>query len=148
VDQEPPPGQDDSQPVPPDQQPPGVTPPPVAQPGEPPPDSSAPADPSAGMGAEPSQPVPPAPPPDTPISDATSNEVPVLPHSATAGAARAHASFQVVIDMATDPTDPAAALAQIIAFMQAMMADVARFVPAAMQQTAADQVQQVADSVS
>jgi hypothetical protein len=69
----------------------------------------------------------------------------VLPHSATAGAARAHAAFSVVIDLATDPEDPAAALAQIIAFMEAMLTDVGRFVPAAMQQTAADQVQVVAD---
>jgi len=127
--------------VPPDQQPPGVS-----LPGEQPP-AATPGDPAAGVGAEPSQPVPPQPPADTPISDATSNEVPVLPHSATAGAARASASFQVVIDLATDPDDPAAALAQIIALMQAMLADVGRFVPAAMQQTAADQVQAVADSL-
>ena len=128
--------------MPPDQQPPGVT-----LPGEPPPDATVPGDPSAGTGPEPSQPVPPTPPPDTPVSDATSNENPVLPHSATAGAARAHASFQVVIDLATNPDDPAAALAQIIALMEAMLADVGRFVPAAMQQTAQDQVQQVADSL-
>ena len=137
--------------MPPDQQPPGVGPilgpPGTEAPGEQPPDQ-APADPSAGVGAEPVQPVPPDAPPEGPISDATSNEVPVLPHTAQAGAARAHAAFSVVIDLATDPADPAAALAQIIALMQAMMADVARFVPPAMQQTDAADVQAVADSLN
>jgi hypothetical protein len=128
-------------PVPPDQQPPGVT-----LPGEQPP-AAVPGDPDAGSGAEPSQPVPPQAPPDTPVSDATSNEVPVLPHSATAGAARAHAAFALAIDIGTNADDPAAALQQILALMAAMLADVARFVPAAMQQTAADQVQAVADQL-
>lgn len=79
--------------------------------------------------------------------DPTVNETPVLPHSAASGAARASAAFSMVIDLATSPDDPAAALAQILALMQAMLADVSRFVPAAMQQTAAAQVQAVADQL-
>jgi hypothetical protein len=128
-------------PVPPDQQPSGVTPP-----GEPPPPVTA-GDPGAGSGAEPSQPFPPPEPAGTPVSDATANETPVLPHNAAAGAARAHASFAMVIQIASDTEDPAAALAQIIALMQAMLADVGRFVPAAMQQTAATDIQAVADQL-
>ena len=82
-----------------------------------------------------------------PVETATDNETPVLPHTAQAGAARAVAAFSVVIDLGTNPDDPAAALAKILALMQQMLADVQRFVPPAMTQTATDQVQQVADSL-
>jgi hypothetical protein len=81
------------------------------------------------------------------VSDATSNEVPVLPHNAQAGAARAVAAFSVVIDLGTNADDPAAALAKILALVQQIMADVQRFVPPAFQQTAQDTVQAAADAL-
>jgi hypothetical protein len=117
--------------------------PPVVPPGEQPPQPPPPL-----PEPEPDQPVPPPQPPMAPVGDATTNETPVLPVTAQAGAARAHAAMAMVIDIGTNPDDPAAALAQIVALMQAMLADVARFVPPAMQQTAATDVQAVADSLS
>ena len=71
----------------------------------------------------------------------------MLPQTAAAGAATAHATFLAAIDIGTGADDPAAALAQIVALLQAMLAQVAQYVPAAMQQTAAANVQAVADSL-
>lgn len=71
----------------------------------------------------------------------------MLPHTAAAGAARAEAMFAIMIDLATDPDDPAAALAKILALIQAAMDDVSRFVPQQMRQAASEQAQAVADSL-
>lgn len=112
--------------------------------GEPPPPAVSPPDTTEPE--PPSAPYPPEVPSQVPLPGATENENPVLPHTAQAGAARAHAAFSLMIGMATGPhEDPADALAAIIAFAQAMMADLIRFVPPAMQETAASQVQAVAD---
>jgi hypothetical protein len=130
----------------PGEQPPDAAPPDAAPPvGEPPPPDVAPPD--TTQPEPPAAPYPPDTPSQGPVSDATTNENPVLPHTAQAGAARASATFSLVINIATNPDDPAAALAQILALMQAMLADVSRFVPPAMQQTAANQVQAVADQL-
>ena len=71
---------------------------------------------------------------------AASNENPVLPHTATAGAARASVMFSQVIGLASGEGDPADLLAKILAMCQAAIADVDRFVPDQMRQAAAADV--------
>lgn len=139
----------DAPPLPPEQLP--STPDDGQPPPPPPPDDGTPTTPPSPPDVPPpadqGQPWAPPPPAQEPEFDPTVNESPVLPHSAVSGAARASATFAMVIDLATNPDDADAALAQILALVQAMLADVSRFVPAAMQQTAADQVQAVADQL-
>lgn len=107
------------------------------------PDLPPPAPPPAAPDVTPAEPAgtPEPQPPPGPVIPATSNENPVLPHSAAAGSARASVMFARVIDLAGGtPEDPAAVLAQILTMCQAALADVDRFVPDAMRQTAADDV--------
>jgi hypothetical protein len=76
---------------------------------------------------------------------ATVNENPVLPHSAQAGAARTSAILAQAIGLAAspDPEQMAETLARVLAMMQAALADVDRFVPDAMRDTAADEANQM-----
>jgi hypothetical protein len=75
------------------------------------------------------------------METATANENPVLPHDARAGAARTSAILTQAIDLGTnpDPEELATVLAQVVAMMQAALADVDRFVPDGFRQTAADE---------
>lgn len=85
-----------------------------------------------------------------PSDTATSNENPVLPHTAAAGAARAAAVFERMFTIAQDATSADAsaddkdfALQRILAIAEAAIGDVGRFAPAAMRQAASDQVAQM-----
>lgn len=99
--------------------------------------------------AEPPAPWPAPSAPVTPVGRGASNENPVLPHSATGGAARAAAIFERIITIASDadPTDAATALARIAGIAEAAIGDVGRFVPAAMRQAAGDEAASMISSI-
>ena len=84
-----------------------------------------------------------------PSGSATGNLSPPLPHSPSAGAARAAAIFERIITIASDadPTDAAVALARIAGIAEAAIGDVGRFVPAGMRQAAGDEAAAMINSI-
>lgn len=83
-------------------------------------------------------------PPDAVQHTGASNASGELPQNAMAGAARATAWFERVIEAATGTGDPAEALVKIAEMARRAHADVRRFVPAGMHQAAHDHVTKTA----